>query len=172
MSTNVCVTCNKSKATLQCGLCACATCKYCAQILDEQAFSFLPQIPETLSHQVYCATCFHNEISDALNDYNDTMERAKEIRVFFKTQSKETRLIKRLEPPFLIENCADEEETVMRLAFLAVKAGFNSLIDVHLKSEKVRIDGYQTLKWTGTAVPANVQDKNLLKDRSIWSNPN
>lgn len=100
------------------------------------------------------------------------MERAKDVQVFFKTQGKETRLIKRLEEPYEVLDCNDEDETVMRLAFLAAKNNFNSIIDVDLKYEKIRINGYQTHKWSASAVPANIQEKNLLKDRSIWSNPN
>ena len=65
------------------------------------------------------------------------MERAKNVQVFFKKQSKETRLVKRPErKPFRIEKCADEQETVMRMAFLAAQANYNALIEVDLTYEK------------------------------------
>lgn len=168
-----CVTCGKSKATLVCGSCSCSVCKYCAQILEEGAFSFLAKIPAVLSHQVYCASCFDKDVATELQNYNQIMERAKEVQVFFKKQSKETRLVKRPErKPFRINNCADENETVLRLAFLAAQADYNALIEVDVTYEKVRTNSYQTHIWSGTGMPANVKPKNLMRDRTFTTDPN
>ena len=103
MENNGCVTCGKSKATLVCGACSASVCKYCAQILEDGAFSYLAKIPAALSHQVYCGTCYDKDVAAELQNYNETMERAKEIQVFFKAQSKETRLIPYL-PSYELEN--------------------------------------------------------------------
>ena len=168
-----CVTCHKPKATLVCGICACSVCKYCAQIMDDGAFSFMAKVPEKLKHQVFCGPCYDTEVAGELQTYNETMERAKEVQVFFKDQSKETRLIKRPErKPYRISDCADHDETVMRLAFLAAQANYNALIEVDVVSEKVRQNSYQTHIWSGTGMPANVEARRLIKDRSFRSYPN
>ena len=81
----------------------------------------------------------------------------KSVFVFFKTQSKETRMMSRKEIQVKVENCPDREETLMRLAFLAAFGGFNTLIDVELNSEKVRnSSSYQTSNWSGSAKPTTI----------------
>lgn len=173
MENTGCVTCGKSKANLVCGSCSCSVCKYCAQIIDEGTFSFLPKIPATLSHQVYCSSCFDKDVAVELQNYNDTMERAKNVQVFFKAQYKEIIYVKRPErKPIRIIDCADQQETIMRMAFQAAHANYNALLDVEVSYEKVRQNSYQTHKWMGTGVPANVEDRMLVKDRSFSSNPN
>lgn len=172
MSTPVCSTCHGGKAGLVCGLCAASTCKTCAQFLEAGSFSFLPEIPPELAHDVYCATCADRVVAPALADYEAAMARARETLVFAKSQGKETRLIRRQEKPVRVEACDDREETVLRLAFLASRLGYNAIVDMDLVSRKVRNHAYQTLVWSGTGVPANVSEKSLVKDRSIWSNPN
>jgi hypothetical protein len=100
------------------------------------------------------------------------MEAAKEILVYEKSQGKETRLIKRIAKPVSVDHCADRNETILRLAFQAALAGYNGIIDVDLKSEKVRDGSYQTTRWSGTGVPTNIESRRIVRDRSIWSNPN
>lgn len=168
----ICSVCQKPKATLDCGLCQCSICKYCAQILEEDAFSFSAQIPQDLSHQVYCGPCFDGQIASEIEKYNQIMEKAKDIQVFFTTQGKETRLIKRTEDPIQVLHCKDRDETILRLAFLAAQAGFNGIIDVNIVSEKIKNGHYQTSQWSGTAVPAHVKPEKLVRDKSIWHNPN
>lgn len=140
--------------------------------MDEGQFSFMADRPEELSHSVYCPECFNAHIAGPLEEYNETVEQAKEILIFDKSQGKETRLIKRVEDPVSVRDCRDYDEAVMRLAFFAVKAGYNSIVDMNLVSHKVKIDGYQTTLWSGAGVPAHVTSAKLVKDRSIWSNPN
>lgn len=89
-------------------------------------------------------------------NYNDTMRKAKEVFIFYKSQGKESRTIRRAEAPLKVSDCPDREETLLRLAFLAAHANYNALVDINLTSKKVRNEGYQTLIWNGTAVPANV----------------
>jgi hypothetical protein len=167
-----CCVCQKSKTGLVCGLCKEDVCKPCTEFLDADSFSFLKNKPEHLTSGAFCVTCFNNTISAELSQYEATVEQAKNILVFDSTQGKETRFIKRKEAQLKVEDCPDRDETIMRLAFFAVELGFNAIIDVDLKSKKIKDGRYQHLIWTGTAVPANVTDKKLLKDRSLWSNPN
>jgi hypothetical protein len=159
----VCNSCNKPKATLECGLCQCSLCKYCAQFVEEDHFSFLASIPSYLSHTVYCGPCFDEKISPELQKYDALLEQAKQVDVYFSDQGKETRIIRRLEEPVKIENCPDRDEALLRLAFFAAQGNYNSLVDVELTSEKVRNGGYQTLKWRGVGVPVHVNKKRLFR---------
>ncbi|MEZ0391656.1 MAG: hypothetical protein ACAH59_05540 [Pseudobdellovibrionaceae bacterium] len=167
-----CVSCQNSKASLQCGICHQSLCKTCAEFLDEGHFSFLSPVPEELSQTTFCPQCFQEKIAPALLRYEEQKEKAKEILVFFKHQGKETRLISRKESLYKISSCPDRDETLLRLAFFAVGAGFNALIDVDLVSEKIRNGSRQHLIWHGSARPAHVDVSKLPKDRSLWQNPN
>lgn len=167
-----CCICQKAKTTLTCGICKEDLCKSCTQFLEHDSFSFLNKIPEDLKHTAYCGTCFNEKVSAELEKYNQILQRARDISVFEKSQSKETRLLKRKEKEYKIVDCPDREEAVLRFAFWAAQDGFNAVIDVNLASKKIKMDGYQTTVWSGTAMPINVSDRMLVKDRSIWSNPN
>lgn len=92
--------------------------------------------------------------------------------VFMKAQFKETRFVKRLEDPITVAECADYDETLLRLAFRGAELNFNGIIDVDITSKKVRTGNYQTSVFSGTAIPANVREDKLIKDRSNWSGPN
>lgn len=152
-NTNCCV-CQKPKATLQCGACKEPVCKKCAQFLEEGSFSFLKEVPEFLSHGAYCGPCYDAKIVPELGAYNETMEAAKNIAVFMKDQSKETRNFSRKEAALKVVDCEDREEALLRLAFMAVKADFNALIDVELSYEKIRSGGsYKTHKWSAKGIP-------------------
>lgn len=166
-----CITCQKSKALLKCGLCDSDVCKYCAILLPDGGFSFLAQIPEDLNHTTYCNPCFVTKVSDQWDEYKDTIEKAKNINVYLSNQGKETRLIKRTEDMIYVKECDDHDETLLRLAFFAVQKGFNGLVDVELTSAKVRTNNYQTLVWSGAGRPANISERTLIKDKSFWHNP-
>lgn len=84
------------------------------------------------------------------------MERAKNLTVFFTADSKRTRNFSRKEKPIKVKDCTDREETLLRLAFLAVHANFNALIDVDIVSQKIRHGTYQTTQYSGTAIPVNL----------------
>lgn len=167
-----CQSCTQHKATLQCGLCQIELCKSCTQFVDHDQFSLMPQIPAELTHSVYCQDCFASKIAPAIEDYQQTVEQARNIIIFEKDQGKETRFVKRIEKPIQIVDCADQQDIFLRLAYRAVKAKYNAVIDVDTKSKKVKSNGYQTTIWTGSGVLANVQDHMLMKDRALWQNPN
>ncbi|MBX3020090.1 MAG: hypothetical protein KF799_00310 [Bdellovibrionales bacterium] len=127
-------------------------------------------VPAELGHDAYCSPCFEAQVVPVLEAYNQTLELAKDVNVFFRTQGKETRFIRRTEKPIQVRDCLDKDETVMRLAFMAAQAGFNALIDVDLSSEKVRNGGWQSSKWHGSAIPARVDEATLA--RKFISAPN
>jgi uncharacterized protein YbjQ (UPF0145 family) len=156
---NSCCVCLKPKANLNCGICSQAVCKSCAQFLDENHFSFLAVIPDELQHSTYCSNCFDQKVAPELVTYNETMARAKDINVFLKNQTKESRLLKGSEEIYKVENCEDRKETLLRLAFKAAQANVNALINVDLVSTKVKIGTYQRTMWSGSGVPAHLPDK-------------
>ena len=161
MEKTLCVTCEKPKATLVCGVCESSICKKCAEFIEPNRFAFLSKLPKEFETGTFCHPCFTEKAIPAMENYDQTMEQAKQVSVFFKTQSKETRLIKRLEEPVQVLDCADHDETLLRLAFMAVKADYSVLIDVDIVSEKVRSGAYQTLKWRGVGIPAHVDPAKL-----------
>lgn len=156
MENSSCYVCQKPKATLKCGICEDAVCKCCAQFIEEDQFSFLPVIPKELQNSTFCGPCFDSKVAPEIENYEQSLIRAKALTVFFKADSKETRKFKRIEKPLKVRDCEDREETLMRLAFLAVHANFNAIIDVDIISEKVRSGAYQTMKYSGTAMPVSV----------------
>lgn len=172
MKENHCHSCQKLKAPLVCGLCGCQVCKSCAQFVEEDRFSFLLSIPEELKHTTYCPDCFNQTVFPQMAEYDQLIEKSKNVLVYEKNQGKETRLMRRVTAPVKVTDCTDRNETLLRLAFLAAKAGYNGIIDVDIKSEKVRLGAYQTTKFSGSGVPANINPDRVVKDRSLWQNPN
>lgn len=156
MSDAICISCRKPKATLECGLCTESVCKKCSQHLNSETFSFLPSIPEELSHSLYCGNCFDETVAPAIDEYEETMERAKGAFVFFKTQRKEIPLIKKEREVFYVDECPDRDETILRLAFFAAQKDCNAIIEVEVVSQKIRDGAYQTSKWRGEGVAAKV----------------
>ncbi|WP_413558951.1 hypothetical protein [Bdellovibrio sp. HCB209] len=162
METNCCV-CQKPKANLQCGVCKEPVCKKCAQFLDEGTFSFMKVVPENVRHTVYCGPCYDQVAAPALASYEADMKKAKAISIFMKEDSKITQRFSRKENAIEIPECDDREELIMRLAFLAVQGGFNALVDVEIKHEKVKPGGkYQYTKWSGKGIPTLVTSSRHL----------
>lgn len=172
MGKAVCSTCFKPKATLSCGLCTADICKYCARFLDADSFEFLVERPGFLQHDTFCNPCFESEVSAKLNDYNDTLARAKDVQVFTKDQYKETRFLKRDEDPIVIDDCEDRDLLTLRLAFQAAEKGYDGLVDVQLESRKVRNGSYQSSRWSGSGIPTNINTGKLVRDKSFSSKPN
>lgn len=167
-----CCICQKPKATLSCGVCASPVCKYCAQFLEAETFTYLRQVPKEASHTTYCGPCYSEKVAPVLENYNDTLERAKNILIFTKQQNKETRFIKRYEEVVHVTECLDREDVIMRLAFVAAQGDFNGVIDIEIVSKKVRNGSYQTTQWSGSGIPAHVNPDKLIKDKSFSSDPN
>src|SRR5262249_21962800 len=131
--------------------------------VDENTFSFMNSPPDGVNFGSYCNPCFDEHVGPELDKYQQKMELAKNVNVFYSTQSKESRFVRRVEPPIKVENCEDREEVIMRLAFLAVQLDKNSIVDVDLKSTKVRNGAWQSSLWSGRAIPANIDDRSLQR---------
>lgn len=154
--TQICESCLKNNAKLECGICSLNLCKNCSEFVPVGAFEFMQEIPEKLNKSCYCKQCFESNVEPELQQYQQDMDAAHNFIVYFKGQGKETRLFKRTNRPLSVALCADKEECVLRLAYQAHKAGFNALVDVDFKSEKSRTHAYQTIVWSGQAYPVNL----------------
>jgi uncharacterized protein YbjQ (UPF0145 family) len=156
MENVVCVVCRKENVNFECGICNDPICKACTHFVEPNQFEFLTDIPAELAHGSYCTFCYNSKVEPEIEHYNQVKERAKSVFVFFKHQGKLTRLMTRSHHTVTVKDCADREETLMRLAFQAAQANFNAVIDIDLVSEKVRMDAYQTSKWHAVGIPANI----------------
>ncbi len=167
-----CAVCTTKKPTLECGFCHAAICKSCTDFVDDSTFRYSPQIPNKLqASSTYCLNCYTTDVLPEIEKYQALLVLAKEIRVFDITQTKETRLLKRLEPIIEVKNCVDVPEATLKLAFIAAKLGFNSIIDMRLKTSKIRDGSYQTSEVTGSAIPTELDENKIMRDRS-FSDPN
>ena len=160
----VCKTCRKTKAPYTCGLCEDHICKSCTQFLGEDHFSFLRKIPTELTFTTYCYNCFDDKVAGPLADYNETMEKAKEVLVFTKEQSKLTRLLRRVEPPYHVENCDDKEQALMKMSFYAIQDKYNALVDVAFKSKKIILGSHKKSMWEASGVAMNVNPREVRED--------
>ena len=157
MSKTQCSTCLEPKATLQCKVCSTPQCKKCVQVVGDERLTYLDEaVPKLLKGGgVFCNSCFEKDIAPTLNDYDQIMERAKQVFVFFEKEGKETRLIRRSERKFNVAG-EDESDIVLKLAFLAAKSGFNAVVDIAVKGEKRRDGSYKLMTWTGSGTAAHV----------------
>jgi hypothetical protein len=173
MEKAVCATCESTKTTLRCGLCEDPSCKNCARLFDEDAFRFLPKVSDEIQKGVYCESCYQAKIAETAEAYEATMTAARNVDVYFKDQGKETRLIPRAKNiKYVINNCTDRDELILRFAFLAVLDGYSTIVDVDVVADKVRDGSYQTTNYHGSAVPANARPDHIPRDRSLRHNPN
>jgi hypothetical protein len=165
----LCSACLQPKASLKnnlhCGLCEKRLCKDCIQFVEESSFSFLNVVPDALKRGAYCAVCYDQTVAPARESYFETLERAKQVYVFFKKDH--IPLLHRSKTPVTVQDCPDREQALLRLAFFAAEQSFNALVEAKLVSKKVYVRGYQSLRWSGTAFPAQVRTEGLERDR--WS---
>lgn len=157
----ICKICRGPKAKYECGLCHEHSCKKCTQFLGEDSFHLLKKIPDTLKHPTYCLNCFDEHVAATYNEYNETMEKAKDIIIYSKDQSKLTRFLKRKEEPIHVENCEDEQEALIHMSFYAVQGNFNALIDVEIKTKKIIVGSHKKTIYSGTAVPITIDPNEI-----------
>ncbi|MBI2712473.1 MAG: hypothetical protein HYX41_06420 [Bdellovibrio sp.] len=156
MSKSNCLSCLKPKASLACEVCQQPVCKDCVEFLDAATFSFLKTVPPELAHTYYCGPCYTAKVAAPLETYLSTLENARSVYVFFKTQRKAVPLIRKSKEVVRVDQCDDRDELVLRLAFFAAEKGYNAIVDTDLVATKVRNHAHHTSTWRGTAVPAQV----------------
>lgn len=158
---SICKTCRKPKANYVCGICNEHTCKSCTHFLEEATFSFLKKVPKELTFSSYCNQCFDEKVSGPLSLHEETMEKARNVMVFMKNQTKKTGHIKRKETPYIVEDCEDEQETIVRLAYYAAQDGFNCLLDVNITNKKIIVGSHKKTIFTGTAIPVTIDPSEI-----------
>ena len=158
-----CISCRKPKANLTCELCMEPVCKSCVEIITPTEFDFRPELEDELKHERYCSSCYANTVEPAQQAYLETMEKARDVLVFFNTQkarlpvtSKELDLVK-------IPECLDRDEAILRMAFQAAQLGHNALVETEVVCKKVRNEGYQKMIWQGEGRPATVDEVRLQR---------
>ena len=119
-------------------------------------FSFQKKVPEELTHSAYCMHCFDEKVAAPLEAYNQKMEKAKDIILYSKEQTKLTRLLKRKNAPYKVEGCEDEQEAIMRMSFMAVEDKCNCLIDIEIQTKKIISGSHKKTVFGATAVPINI----------------
>ncbi len=167
MESQTCLSCRKPKATQTCGVCEESFCKKCSESVSAEEFRFLSEVPDILTRKVYCHPCHDSEVLPEKERYEEILERAKNIFVFFKTQRKQIPLIRKSKVPVVVETCDDRDETILRLGFLAAEQNHNAIIEVDVNAKKVRNEGYQTSVWSGTAFPADVDGSKVEQEDQL-----
>lgn len=162
----VCVICESDKRLKDCELCGAAVCKNHVQSLTPDTFAYLTKVPEKLSHAHYCPNCFDAQVAPELASYQETVERAKEIVYLSKDYPGYVRVLRRHTKRVTIEKCDDRRETILRMAFVAAQLKFNALIEAEVESAKIRMGGYQSTAWRGSAMPALI-DLDQLERSSL-----
>ena len=121
----------------------------------------MEEIPELLSRTLYCNPCFDHHVAPELDVYQEIMERAKKVFVFFTTQRKEIPLIRRSKITVSVADRADRDDTIFRLGFMAAKENYNAITEVNVISQKIRHAGYQTSVWKGNGIPAQIDEEKM-----------
>ncbi len=167
MSLNICEQCLSKKTAITCSSCSKYTCKKCVQFVDEYSFEFIEYLPASLQDKGFCSVCYDEHVDQELSHYQNLMELAKNINVYKKEQSAETRLMRREKKPIKVEDCNDRQSTLMRLAFLAAQQGYETIVDVELNPKKIKQGGrYKKIVWNGSAVPIDSKKQKNKKARA------
>ncbi len=156
-----------SKKNLKCISCESEVKKSLAEIIHEDTFAFLATPPVDIPVGIYCIPCYENKVRAQVDRYNDLMEKAKNVNLYYVAQSKESRFVRRKEKTIQITEAASREDAILLLAFRAVELGFNAIVDVELTSKKVRNGGWHYSVWNATAIPTNIDESYLNRKNSI-----
>jgi hypothetical protein len=151
-----CVSCRKSDAPSECGLCQGALCRKCRIFLGDSAFPFIEAAPE-LKHAYYCGGCYDETVEPVKADYEATLEQAKGVYVIYKGSKSTFKSLRKADGGTTVSGSKDRDDTILWLAFHAAKAGFNAITEVEVESKKVRNAGWQSSVWTGSGVPADIR---------------
>ena len=156
-----CVSCRKPQIESPCGLCGQGLCRKCRIFLSADSFPLALELPAELRHSYYCGACHDQHVAPFRSEYETVAEQARSVNVIFKDSRSTIRVLKKATRPLRIENQADRDETILKLAFQAARAGFNAIIDVEVSSRKLRNAGWQSSAWEGSGLPAEISSREL-----------
>lgn len=167
-----CTICKTEKAHLNCTFCNDKLCKSCAFIIDEDSFEFISEVPSGILHSISCNVCYFENVEPLIENHKNILERAKGVYVYGKEQGKETRLFKRKKGSIQVVDEPDHNRAILHLAFLTIQSGCNAMVDVEMKSKKVKSGSYQTTLWSGVAKPVLVDPQKIERYIPTLDNPN
>ncbi|MEW6057058.1 MAG: hypothetical protein AB1540_10630 [Bdellovibrionota bacterium] len=163
-SQTLCDFCRLPQAQYACGPCSASLCRKCAVTLEGSTFEFTEELPEELSHSIYCAACYDNIVEPAKEDYEKTLAEAKEMPFWPKTYRGSIPVVRKGQTELRVEQARDRSEVLLKLAFKAVRQGFSGLMYGELVGKKVRNEGYQKTEWRGNALPVHIDRTRLRED--------
>jgi hypothetical protein len=156
MRCECCLTHIKPGQELTCECCSETCCKKCQTILREDTFSYSSQVAPELKHTRYCARCMDSVIEPALEAYREQLANAKNAYFFTPAFKKRIPVLKKAKSRVQIKGTPDRDETILRLAFLAIEQGHNAVIEAEVSAQKVRNEGYQKSLWVGSGLPVTI----------------
>ena len=155
-----------SKKIIKCVSCEVEVKKNLTEIIHDDTFAFLSN-PPSIPFGIYCIPCFEAKVRTHIDNYNDLLDKAKNVNLYYVAQSKESRFVRRKEKPIHISDARSREDAILLLAFRAVELGFNAIVDVELNSKKIRNGGWHYSVWDATAIPTNIDESYLNRKNSI-----
>jgi hypothetical protein len=162
-----CISCRKAlqpgKAA-DCELCRAGVCRACLQFLEPGSFSFRARVAPELRHSRYCPACFDAHVAPAQESYEATLALAREAFIFQGNQRHPLPIQRRHKQRLRVEDQRDRDEAILMLAFQAVELGYNAVLEAEVRAEKVRNQGYQTSRWSGSGEPALVDRARLERE--------
>ena len=156
MTETKCSSCKKKDSVYSCGICEESLCKNCSLFLDDKTFSFRDDLPEELKHSHYCQVCYNETVDPAITEYQAQIKEAEQVFIFFATGKRKVPTLKKALRTVEVNNCTDRDETILRLGFIAVRGGYNAVIETELKCVKKRDHGWHKSMWSGEGRPALV----------------
>ncbi len=156
-----CTSCRLPKATEPCGVCDEGVCRKCVQTTSDETFQFETEVAEILKKPRYCTRCWDEHVAEALNRYEEIVTRARQVAWLPKGYRVPVPVLRKANREARVEGCADRDEVIMKLAFIAARDDYNALVKGETQSKKVRNEGWQTSSWSGWATPAYVDPRRL-----------
>ena len=156
-----CIGCGATKKLQNCEYCARPVCKNCSEFLSDDDFSFYPKAPKTIKLGAVCDECFITHVEPEKVIYDELMAKASEVYFLTKNYRGNVRISAKHTKRVSVASCLDRRETIMRLAFFAAQLGFNAILEGELVDKKIRVDGYQSTRWSGSAMPATIDGEHL-----------
>jgi hypothetical protein len=151
MSQPICKVCQRPQAVHECGLCHVNLCKKCELFVEPESFTFMEKVHRDFNLGHYCPECYEERMAPQIEKYEQLLERAKSIYIFFDTSSHPHTLKKISNKPMKLSSSRDRDETILRMGFRAAEQGYNAVVEVVVE----RITNQRNF-WQGTGTPANI----------------
>ena len=148
-----CTHCRNAPATLNCGICNCALCKNCEEYVDPNSFSYREKVSTDLTQGHYCHACFESHLKPEIEKYQQTLEKAHAVYIFFESKPTPRTLLKKANKGISVNKCLDKDQTFLRLGFLAAEKGYNAVTNASVERTLPR------KLWKGKGIPALIDAK-------------